>query len=94
MLKFMVVFPNADEIAFFQRASYSDAFRDAKRWLQAESDPELFGETRAHLFIANSHGTFTHVKTLLVQFPSEAELVGEIDKYSRIKTEGKYMEDL
>lgn len=88
MLKFMVVFPNANEIVFFQRKSYSAAFRDCKRWLQIESDPDLSGETRAYLFIANAEGTFSYVKTIYIQMPSDQVLEKEIQKYSAIAVAG------
>lgn len=81
MLRFMLVKPNADELCFFSRVSFKQAFRFAKRDLQWSSDPEFLGETRAHLYIAcGDH--FRYVRTLWIQ--ADDIPAGEIERFSSL----------
>lgn len=38
-MRFMLAFPNADELIMFTRNSFKSAFRDSKRWLQMAANP-------------------------------------------------------
>ena len=84
MLKFMLVSPNADEIVQFKTVSWTRANRKAKEILQVNADPEFYGETRAHLYIANG-SVWQFVKTLWIQFANVQP--DEIERYAHISTE-------
>lgn len=86
-MRFMLAFPNADELIMFNRVSYKSAFIDSKRWLKLVADPEYQGETRAHLFIVNGDH-FVYVRTLWVQ--KEDVKREEIDKYLRMNAVGLF----
>lgn len=81
MLRFMLAFPNADELWMFTRISFNSAFKDSKRWLQMAADPDYQGETRAHLFILNDDH-LEYVRTLWVQCEDVKQ--EEIERYLRM----------
>lgn len=80
-MRFMLAFPNADELMMFTRVSFKSAFRDSKRWLQMAADPAYQGETRAHLFILNDDH-LEYVRTLWVQYEDVKQ--DEIEQYLRM----------
>lgn len=75
-MRFMLAFPNADELMMFK-----SAFRDSKRWLQMAADPAYQGETRAHLFILNDDH-LEYVRTLWIQHEDVKQ--DEIEQYLRM----------